>query len=347
MPWTRVFTDRTEFDKACKLAGKKLRGLAFREALAEALLQIMEKDERVFVFGEGVDDPKGIFGTTLNLHKKFGTQRSFDIPIAENTMTGVGIGAALAGLRPVMVHMRMDFMLLAMDQIINHASKWSYMFGGKVTVPLVIRTLIGRGWGSAAQHSQSIQGLFMHVPGLKIVMPSTPRDAKGLLVASIEDDNPVIFIEHRLLYEHIGCVPEDLYSIPLGKANVKKEGKDVTVVAVSYMVFESVKAAEKLKEEGIDVEVIDVRTVKPLDNETIFNSVKKTGRLVIADTGWITGGVAAEISARVSSNIFESLKSPILRVCCPDVPTPASPNLEKAFYPGKEEIINTVKRILK
>lgn len=345
MSWEKVYTERNEFEKACRASGKELRGLTYREAIKEALILMMKKDKSVFIMGEGVDDPSGVFGTTAGLKEMFGKERVFDTPIAENTITGIAAGAAIVGMKPIVVHMRMDFLLLAMDQIINHISKWRYMFGGKLKIPLVIRTIIGRGWGSAAQHSQSLQGLFLHIPGLKIVVPSSPYDVKGLLISSVEDGSPIIFIEHRLLYEHIGYVPEGLYSVPLGKGMIKKEGKDVTVVGISYMVFESIKAAEILQKEGIDIEIIDVRTIKPLDEQIIFESVKKTGRLVITDTGWLTGGVAAEISARVASNVFKYLKAPILRICCPDCPTPASPALEKLFYPGVNEIISAVKNV--
>ncbi len=346
MSWERVYTERSEFERACKASGRKLRGLTYRQAIKEALTLIMENDKSVFIMGEGVDDSAGIFGTTTGLQKNFGRERVFDTPIAENTITGIALGASLSGMKPIVVHMRMDFLLLAMDQIVNHISKWHYMFGGKLKTPLVIRTIIGRGWGSAAQHSQSLQGLFLHIPGLKVIMPASPYDVKGLLIASIKDEAPVIFIEHRWLYEHIGNVPEGFYSVPIGKGVVKKSGKDVTIVGISYMVFEALKVAEILEREGIKIEVIDIRTVKPLDEEIIFKSVKKTGRLIIADTGWLTGGVGAEISARVTSSIFNYLKAPVLRVALPDCPTPASPTLEKAFYPGKEEIISAVKKVL-
>lgn len=347
MSWEKVYTEKSDFERACKAAGKKLRGLTYREAIREALMLTMKRDSSVFIMGEGVDDPSGIFGTTTGLNRIFGSDRVFDTPIAENTMTGIALGAAISGMKPVIIHMRMDFLLLAMDQIVNHISKWSYMFGGKLKVPLVIRSIIGRGWGSAGQHSQSLQALFLHIPGLKVVMPATPYDAKGLLIASIEDKAPVIFIEHRLLYEHIGYVPENSYSVPIGKGAIRKVGRDVTVVGISHMAFESLKAAEILKKEGFDIEVIDIRSIKPLDDELIFKSVKKTGRLVIADTGWITGGAAAEISARAAGSVFKYLKAPVLRVCCPDCPTPASPVLEKNFYPGAREIASAVKKICK
>ena len=252
----------------------------------------------------------------------------------------------MAGMRPVLVHMRNDFMYLAMDQMANHAAFWRYMFGGKVNVPLTIRAIIGRGWGSAAQHSQSLQALFTHVPGLKVVMPSTPYDAKGLLLASIDDEDPVLVIEHRWLFEFKNPVPEDRYQIPIGKGIVRKWGSDVTVVAISYMGYEAVRAAEDLSDEGIDVEIVDPRSLTPLDEDTIFTSVKKTGRLVIADYGWKSCGVSAEIAARVAEGVFGDLVAPIVRVTLPDVPIPASPALEKVFYPGKDQIISAVRRVL-
>lgn len=241
----------------------------------------------------------------------------------------------------------MDFLLLAMDQIVNHAAKWRYMFGGRVNVPLTIRTIIGGGWGSAAQHSQSLQAFFMHTPGLKVIMPSTPYDAKGLLAASIADGNPVIFIEHRWLYDHTGYVPEEAYTIPIGKGVLRREGKDVTVVAASYMVFEAGIAAENLEKEGIDVEIVDLRSLKPLDENIIFSSIKRTGRLVIADIGWKTGGISAEIAARASERAFSYLKAPIQRVTLPDTPTPASPELEKLFYPRAPEIVSAVREVIR
>jgi pyruvate dehydrogenase E1 component beta subunit len=345
MPWTKILIEKQEpgFDEH---AGQDVRKLTFPQALREALDQALERDDRVFVMGQGVDDPTGMFGTTLDLHKKYGSERVFDTPLSENALTGVAVGAAIAGLRPVYIHNRPDFLMLAMDQIVNHASKWSYMFGGHVSVPLVIRAVIGRGWGSAAQHSQSLHGLFMHVPGLKLVMPSTAYDAKGLLITSIADNNPVIFIEHRWSYKHEGHVPEELYSIPFGKGVVRRLGKDVTIVGISYMVIEALRVAAQLQEKGYDLEVIDLRTLKPMDEQIILNSVKKTGRLIIVDTDWVTGGVTAEIAAIVAEKGFEYLKAPIKRVGWPDVPVPASYVLEEAFYPGAEQIINAVKEIV-
>jgi len=346
MPWSKIPVDKTENIKAQALRARGKRVITYREAIREALFQALEIDSRVFILGEGVDDPGGIFGTTVGLQDRFGPERVFDIPIAENALTGVAVGAALAGMRPVFVHMRMDFLFLAMDQIVNHASKWRFMFGGKIGVPMVIRSLIGRGWGSAAQHSQSIQGLFMHTPGLKVVMPATAYDVKGLLLSSIADEDPVIFIEHRWLYETVDAVPEEKYLIPLGKGIVRKRGSDVTIVSFSHMVAESLKAAQVLKKEGISVEIVDPRTVKPLDEKIILRSVKKTGRLVVADTGWKTAGVTAEISALVAEKAFQYLKSPVARVSTADTPTPASPVLEEEFYPGVEDIVSSVRKVL-
>ncbi len=323
-----------------------IRQAKYVEAIAEALVQAMECDERVFVMGIGVDDPTGVFGSTRPAFKRFGKKRVFTIPLSENAITGVGIGAALSGLRPIMVHARNDFLLLTMDQLVNHAAKWSYMAGGRMKVPFTIRAIIGRGWGQGPQHSQSLQALFVHTPGLKVVMPATPYDAKGLLLASIRDDCPVIFIEHRRLYDTVGPVPEETYTVPLGKGAVRREGRDVTVVASSLMVLEALQASQLLQSDGISAEVIDLRTLSPLDDELVFDSVRKTGRLVVADTGWETCGVAAEVSARVASNVFGSLKAPIRRVCLPDSPTPTCPSLEKEFYPGAEDIAAAVRTVV-
>ncbi|MFC1982113.1 alpha-ketoacid dehydrogenase subunit beta, partial [Chloroflexota bacterium] len=276
----------------------------------------------------------------LDLNKKYGEDRVFDTPLSENALTGVAVGAALSGMRPVYMHNRPDFLLLAMDQIVNHASKWSFMFGGCIHVPVVIWATVGRGWGGGAQHTQTLQGLFNHVPGLHVVMPTTPYDAKGLLITSIADNNPVIIIEHRWLLRQTGYVPEGLYTIPFGHGVVRRIGEDITIVAVSYMVVEALLAAQELQEQGVNVEVIDPRTLKPLDEEIILNSVKKTGRLIIADTGWKTGGVGAEIAAMVAEKGFDCLKAPVRRVASPDIPTPSGYVLEAKFYPGKADIVS-------
>lgn len=346
MPWTKILIEKQapDFDEH---PDKTLRKLTVPEAIRETLDQALAMDKRVFIMGQGVDDPSGMFGMTLDLHKKHGKERVFDTPLSENALTGIGIGAALTGMRPIYFHNRPDFLLLAMDQIVNHASKYSYMFAGRLKVPLVIVAVIGRGWGSGAQHSQSLYGLFMHVPGLRLVMPSTAYDAKGLLVASIADGNPVIFIEHRWLFKHKSHVPEELYAIPFGKGLIRRKGKDVTIVGISYMVIEALRAAEELQKEGCDAEVIDPRTLKPLDEEVILESVERTGHLVIADTDWRTCGAASEIASIVAQKGFKYLKSAIKVVAWPDVPVPSSYVLEEAFYPSKDDIIKSVKELLK
>jgi pyruvate dehydrogenase E1 component beta subunit len=345
MPWTKVLIEKEELETV--LAQKGLRALNYVKALNEAQRQLLERDPKVFIIGEGVDDPGGVFGSTLGLAGIFGKDRVMDIPIAENGMTGVAAGAAMAGLKPIFVHMRMDFLPMCMDQIVNHAAKWYYMTGGQVNVPLVIRSIIGRGWGSAAQHSQALHALFLHVPGLKIVVPSTPYDAKGLLIAAVEDGNPVLFVEHRWIYNYSGYVPEEMYTVPIGQGIIRREGIDATIVAISQMVYEAVKAAKILQTEGIEVEIIDPRTIKPLDEELIVNSVKKTGRLIIADVACKTGGAGAEIACRVAeSTAIGFLKAPIVRVNFPDTPTPCSPVLEEAYYPNFQNIIGAVKETM-
>ncbi len=323
-----------------------MRKLSYAQAINEALHQIMKDNERVFLIGQGVKSPWYVGTTTIGLIDTFGDKRIIDTPVSENAITGAAVGAAIAGMRPVVVHPRMDFMYLAMDQIINHAANWYYMLGCRTSVPVTIWGIINRGGEQAAQHSQALQAMYMHVPGLKIVMPSTPYDAKGLLIASILDDNPVLFIDDRWLYNIEGEVPEKIYTVPIGKGIIRKEGKDVTLVATSYMVIEAMRASEELAKEGIDVEVVDMRSLKPIDDTLLFNSVKKTGKLVIADGGWKTCGAASEISALVSENIFDHLKSPILRVTLPDTPAPASSALEKEYYPNRMNLIKAIKKLV-
>ena len=322
------------------------RELKYGDAIKEAIDLCMEKDPSVYVIGEGVPDPKGIFGTTLSLVDKYGPNRVMDMPVSENGMTGICIGTALTGMRPIMVHQRIDFILLAMDQIVNNAAKWQYMFGGEANVPIVIRLIIGRGWGQGAQHSQNLQSLFMHIPGLKVVMPTTPSDAKGLLISSVEDNNPVIFIEHRWLYDISGHVPEGMYRIPIGEANIIRQGEDITIVTTSYMTIESIRAYDMLKKVGVDAEIIDIRTIKPLDDDLVIDSVKKTGRLLVVDSGWKTVGVASEVMARVTEKGFEYLRSPPQRISLPDIPTPSTPSLTSDFYPTYITIIKKVLDIL-
>lgn len=322
------------------------RQLSYAEAIREALDLTMEKDNSVYLMGLGVGDPKRIFGTTANLIEKYGENRVFEMPVSENAMTGVAIGSTLVGMRPVLSHQRLDFAFMSMDQIVNNAAKWQYMFGGAYKLPLTIRMIIGRGWGQGPQHSQNLQALFMHIPGLKVVMPFSPQDAKGMLISSIEDNNPVIFIEHRWLHNIRGYVPEGHYSIPIGKAKVINEGNDITIITCSYMALETTRAVEILAQYGVSVEVLDLRTIKPLDTESILESVKKTGRVIVVDSGYLTGGLASEISAIAVENAFEYLKSPIKRITLPDSPAPTTRALIKNYYPKAKDIIKTALEML-
>jgi len=324
-----------------------MRKLSYSLAINEALHQMMDDDPSVFLIGQGVKSPWYVGNTAKGLLGKFGPERVVDTPVSENAITGTAVGAALVGMRPVVVHPRVDFMMYAMDPVINEAANWHYMFGGKSSVPVVIWGIINRGGEQAAQHSQSLHAFFAHVPGLKVVMPSTPYDAKGLMVAAIKDNNPVIYMDDRWLYNLEGEVPKETYSVPIGKGIIRREGKDVTLVATSYMVVESVKASEELETEALEVEVIDLRSVKPLDETLLFDSIKKTGRLVIADGGWKTCGMAAEISALVSENVFDYLKAPVARVTLPDAPAPASRVLEKEYYPNSKTIADAVRVVLR
>ena len=313
------------------------RILTYPEAIREALEQEMEKDPTVIVMGMGVDDPKRILGTTEGLLEKYGPQRIFDTPLAEDGMTGVAIGAALAGLRPIHVHIRMDFVLLAMNQIVNMAAKMCHMYAGALSVPLVIRSIIGKSWGQGAQHSQSVYPLLMNIPGLKIVAPSTPYDAKGCLIQSIRDNNPVIFIEHRMLYYQKGPVPEDLYSVPFGKARLLSQGDDITLVGISQMAVECLRARQYLREAGIEAEVIDPVSLSPLDMESINASVTRTGNLIVVDNAWINCGAGAEIITRLAEG-GRHKKMNVLRMGFASIPCPTSPPLEQEFYPDARKI---------
>jgi len=322
------------------------RHLKYSHALREALDLSLARDPSVYVMGLGVPDPKGIFDTTLGLQEKHGSHRVLDTPSSENGMTGIAIGSALVGMRPVLVHARLDFAILAMDQMVNQAAKWHYMFGGKSSVPLVIRMIVGRGWGQGAQHAQSLQSWFAHIPGLKVILPATPHDAKGMTIAAIEDNNPVICIEHRWLYSIEGPVPEGRYTVPLGTARVIRPGKDVTIAAVSHVTIESLRAAELLAAEGIDAEVLDLRSLRPLDRPAILASVRKTGRLIVADTGWKAFGTGAEIIAVATEEAFASLKAPPIRIGQADVPSPSTPALAKHYFPGFADVVNAARRIM-
>ena len=323
-----------------------MRLLSYAQAIREAHAQLLRGDPRVFVIGQGLWSP-WYAGTSLqDLEKEFGRDRIIDSPICENATTGAAIGAAITGMRPIVFHPRMDFMLLAVDPIVNQAANWSYLFGGKVHAPIVIRSLINRGGEQGAQHSQALQAIFTHVPGLKVVMPSTPYDAKGLLIAAVNDGNPIMYIDDRWLYGEQGDVPEEMYTVPIGKAAILRKGKDLTIVATSYMAVQALKAAETLELRGIDVELIDLRSIKPWDREMVFSSIAKTGHLVIADAAWATCGVAAEVAAAVGCESFHSLRAPITRVCLPDAPAPTSAPLEKAYYVGPDEIVTAVEKTL-
>jgi len=323
------------------------RKLSYSLAINEALHQMMASDTSVFLIGQGVKSPWYVGNTAQGLLERFGEERVIDTPVSENAITGAAVGAAIAGMRPVVVHPRMDFMLYAIDPIINEAANWHYMSGGKASIPVVIWGIINRGGEQAAQHSQALHTLFAHIPGLKVVMPSTPYDAKGLMIAAIRDPNPVIFIDDRWLYQREEVVPETVFEVEIGKGIIRKSGRDVTLVAVSYMAHESEKAVQKLAAEGIDVEMIDLRTVKPLDQNIILESVCKTGRLVVADVSWQTCGLAAEIVALVTEHAFDCLKTAIRRVTIPDCPAPASAALEKVFYPDDESIVAVVHQVMK
>ncbi len=322
------------------------RTLNFAQAIRESLDQNLARDPNVYVMGLGVPDPKGIFGTTLGLQEKYGESRVLDMPTSENGMTGVAIGTALKGFRPVMSHQRADFAILALDQILNNAAKWHYMFNGMMQVPIVIRLLVGMGWGQGPQHSQNLHAMLAHFPGLKVVMPTFASDAKGLLNTAIKDNNPVIFIEHRWLYNLVDHVPEDEYEIPFGVAKIVQEGSDITLVSSAHMTIESLKAVQELKKEGISVELIDLRTIKPFDLPTILKSVKKTKRLIVADMSWKTLGLASEIITSVVENAFGDLKQPPVRVTLPDCYAPTSWALTNHYYPDHNDIINAVKKML-
>jgi pyruvate/2-oxoglutarate/acetoin dehydrogenase E1 component len=321
------------------------RIISYTEAIREGTEQEMERDSSVILLGLGVDYDRGLLGTTKGLVNKFGPQRVFDTPLAEDGMTGISIGAALGGLRPIHTHVRMDFLTLTMNQLINIAAKAHYMFGGAVSVPMVVRTLIGDGWG--AQHSQGLHSQFVNIPGIKVIAPSTPHDAKGCLIQAIRDNNPVIFIEHFKLYAETGDVPEKPYTVPFGKAVIRKKGSDITLVGISYMNIECLNAARHLEEVGVSAEVIDPISLAPLDMDTIIRSVEKTGRLIVADTAWTSCGVSAEIVAHVAEHFGSKKKIQIERIGFAPVPSPNAPTLEKHFYPDNEKIARSALTMVK
>ncbi len=312
----------------------KTRNLKYREALSEGLVQAMERDPSIFVTGIAVDYPSGIFGSTVEALRRFGPSRVFDAPAMENALTGIAIGAAAMGKRPVIVHPRNDFMFLAFDQLINLAAKWKYMYGGRAgSVPVVVRAVIGRGWGQGATHSQSLQSVLGHFPGLAVVMPATPADAKGLTTAALAAEHPTVILEYRALYEISGAVAEDYYRDEIGRARLVREGTDLTIVATSFMVQEAMVAADALAREGVEAEIVDPRSIRPLDEAAILRSIRKTGRLIVADTSWELCGFASEIAALAAEKAFADLRAPVRRVALPNCPAPISAKLEEAFYP--------------
>jgi pyruvate/2-oxoglutarate/acetoin dehydrogenase E1 component len=323
-----------------------MREISYTEAVRETIRQQMLADDKVFLIGEDVGLYGGAFGVSIGLVAEFGEDKIMDTPISEQGIVGVAIGAALLGMRPIVEMMFSDFTMLPLEQIANQAGKMRYMFGGKAKVPMVIRTPGGGGIGIAAQHSQSIEGLFLGLPGIKIVIPSTPYDVKGLLLASIKDDNPVLFFEHKLLYPIKGQVPEEPYEIPLGVADIKREGKDLTVIATSFMVQKTLKVAEKLAKEGISIEVVDPRTIKPLDIDLIASSVKKTGRAVLVEEACYTGGFTCFLASEIYKNCFDYLDAPIERVASLDCPIPYEHKLENAVIPDEKKIEEGIKKVL-
>ncbi len=324
-----------------------MREITYLEAVREAITQEMERDETVFLIGEDVGKYGGAFGVSFGLLEKFGPERIVDTPITELGIAGAAAGAALIGMRPIAEIMFMDFTTLASEQLVNQAAKLRFMFGGRATVPMVLRTPAGSGTGAASHHSQSLENWFVHVPGLKVVMPSTPHDVKGLLIASIRDNNPVVFVEHKLLYKVKGQVPEEPYTIPLGSAEVKRPGRHLTILATSIMVPRSLEAASLLAQEGIEAEVVDPRTLKPLDTAAIVASVKKTGRVLIVHEAARTGGYGGELAAEIAeSEAFGYLEAPIVRLAGRDMPIPYNRNLEKHTVPQVEDILEKARQIV-
>jgi len=319
--------------------------LRYFEAVNQALEEEFARDDRVFILGEDVGLAGGTFRVTEGLMAEFGSRRVRDTPIAEAAIVGIAIGAAMAGMRPIAELMTMNFAIVAMDQIVNHASKMRYMFGGKVTLPLVIRAPGGGGTQKAAQHSHCIESWFVNTPGIRVVIPATPYDAKGLLKTSIRSDDPILFIEHEMLYSTRGEVPEEEYLLPLGVAEVKRPGRDITIVAWSRMALEALKAAEMLAGEGIEAEVVDPRTLDPLDMDTILTSVARTRRVVIAEEGWRNVGMGAELAARIQEHLFYDLDAPVQRVAAADVPTPYARNLERLALPDADRIFEAVLKV--
>jgi acetoin:2,6-dichlorophenolindophenol oxidoreductase subunit beta len=343
MPWAdALITSKT----AKQEVTEKGRVLSYVDALHEALTLALELDPNVFVLGQGVNDPRGMFGMTTDLHKKFGEHRVFDTPLSEEGLTGICTGAALNGTRPVYLHNRPDFLLLTFNQLVTHAAKFHYIDNGQSTVPMVVWSAIGRGWGSGSQHSQAIQGFLLGVPGLKIIMPSTPYDAKGLMLSAIADNNPVLIFEHRWNMKAKGMVPEGIYHVPLGKGIYRRRGEDLTIVGTSHTLSLAIEAIDELNKEGITADVIDLRTLKPLDEEILFESLKKTGKVLVVDTGPEIAGVCAEVGCLVAEKGFHDLRGPVRRIGLPDSPIPAGYTLEQFYFPDKNRIAKVIREMV-
>jgi pyruvate dehydrogenase E1 component beta subunit len=342
----RAFTDLYATEHRSECADEAPMGntsiTTYASAIRDGFAEAMSADERVVCFGLGADDPRGIFGTTVGLQDRFGSDRVFDMPTSENGMTGVAVGMSLNGLRPVMSHQRMDFALLSADQLVNNAAKWRFMFGGQRGVPLVVRMVIGRGWGQGPTHSQNLQAWFAHVPGLKVVMPATAYDAKGLLLASINDDDPVVFLEHRWLHHTTSEVPEGYYEVPIGQSRTVCEGDAVTVVSASYMTVEALRAVDHLREQGIHCDLIDLRTLRPIDWQGIEASVRRTGRLLALDSGTLTGSIAGEIVAKISESCWNNLVVAPRRLAMPDFPEATSPALTAHYHVRSAHIADVI-----
>ncbi len=333
-----------------------MRKITYCDAIREATIQEMERDPNIFLYGIDVPDHKGIFGSTIGLQEKFGKERVFDTPLSEDTMSGFGLGAAINGMRPIHVHMRVDFMLLAFNQIVNMLSSYNYSSCGKLSVPITIRAIVGRGWGQGFQHSKTMHSIFAHIPGLKVILPTTAYDAKGLLISAIRDNNPVIVFEHRWLYWQEEEVPEGSYTIPIGDGNILRKGDDITIVATSWMNVESLFAAEVLKEKhDINIEIVDPRTIAPFGNDNnsvgnneklIIDSVKKTKHCIVADNDWLSCGFSAEVASRVYDKCFDILERPVKRIGFANTPCPTARHLENEFYPNAKNIIREVEKML-
>lgn len=343
MPWTKIIADQSRADLH-KDGISNDRQITYQEAISEAITQAMEIDPNVIVLGEGVTQPDYIYGTTSFIYERFGSERVIETPVAEAALTGITLGLSLTGFKPVFTHMRNDFLLVSMDQIVNHISHWKRVFGDDT--PLVIRAIVARGWGSGAQHSQSFHALFAGFDELQVIMPYTPYDVKGLFLSAIASPKPVLFLEHRWLYSDRGSVPEEAYTIPLGKAVVREEGSDLTIIGMSLTNRDIYLALEELKNEGISADWIDLRSIYPLDMDTINASVAKTGRLLIVENGPVKMGIGAEIASSVMENNWICLKGPVLRVGWPSATVPAGSELEKALYPGVEHVVMACRRLV-